>query len=90
MIRISLVVPNYNAVDCPTILSICDEKIVKKGREIIYGHGFSHSELGIGFCIIIGRCIICRILITNDIDWQEELKKWIVAAKKNKSLYFLK
>jgi hypothetical protein len=28
-------------------------------------------------------------LITNDIDWQEELKKWIVAAKRN-GIYFLK
>jgi hypothetical protein len=26
-------------------------------------------------------------LITNDIDWQEELKKWIVAAKKNESIF---
>ena len=26
-------------------------------------------------------------LITNDIDWQEELKKWIVAAKKNESVF---
>jgi hypothetical protein len=26
-------------------------------------------------------------LITNDIDWQEELKKWIVAAKKDKSIF---
>jgi hypothetical protein len=26
-------------------------------------------------------------LITNDIDWQEELKKWIIAAKKNESIF---
>lgn len=26
-------------------------------------------------------------LITNDIDWQDELKKWIVAAKKNESIF---
>jgi hypothetical protein len=26
-------------------------------------------------------------LITNDIDWQEELKRWIVAAKKNESIF---
>jgi hypothetical protein len=26
-------------------------------------------------------------IITNDIDWQEELKKWIVAAKKNESIF---
>ena len=26
-------------------------------------------------------------MITNDIDWQEELKKWIVAAKKNESIF---
>jgi hypothetical protein len=26
-------------------------------------------------------------LITNDIDWQEVLKKWIVAAKKNESIF---
>ena len=26
-------------------------------------------------------------LITNDIHWQEELKKWIVAAKKNESIF---
>ena len=26
-------------------------------------------------------------LITNDIDWQEELKKWIVATKKNESIF---
>ncbi len=26
-------------------------------------------------------------LITNDIDWQEELKKWIAAAKKDKSIF---
>jgi hypothetical protein len=26
-------------------------------------------------------------LITNDIDCQEELKKWIVAAKKNESIF---
>jgi hypothetical protein len=25
-------------------------------------------------------------LISNDIDWQEELKKWIVATKKNESI----
>jgi len=23
----------------------------------------------------------------NDIDWQEELKKWIVVAKKNESIF---
>ena len=26
-------------------------------------------------------------LITNDIDWQEELKKWIAASKKNESIF---
>ena len=26
-------------------------------------------------------------LITNDIDWQDESKKWIVAAKKNESIF---
>jgi hypothetical protein len=26
-------------------------------------------------------------LIRNDIDWQEELKKWIAAAKKNKFIF---
>ncbi|MGB6530660.1 MAG: hypothetical protein WBF33_21345 [Candidatus Nitrosopolaris sp.] len=26
-------------------------------------------------------------LITNHIDWQEELKEWIVAAKKNESIF---
>ena len=26
-------------------------------------------------------------LITDDIDWQQELKKWIVAAKKNESIF---
>ena len=26
-------------------------------------------------------------LITNDIDWQEELKKWIAVAKKNESVF---
>ena len=26
-------------------------------------------------------------LITNDIDWQKELKKWIIAAKKNESIF---
>jgi hypothetical protein len=25
--------------------------------------------------------------LTNDIHWQEELKKWIVAAKKNESIF---
>ena len=26
-------------------------------------------------------------LITNNIDWQKELKKWIIAAKKNESIF---
>ena len=26
-------------------------------------------------------------LITNDTDWQEVLKKWIIAAKKNESIF---
>jgi hypothetical protein len=26
-------------------------------------------------------------LITNDIDWQKELKKWIIASKKNESIF---
>lgn len=28
-----------------------------------------------------------KTLITNDIDWREELKKWIAAAKKNESIF---
>ena len=28
-----------------------------------------------------------KTLITNDINWQEESKKWVAAAKKNESIF---